>query len=322
LALFCPFAVENLPTAQLAHTVVPLAAENLPVGQGSHCASEMVVAFACAKKPALHVFAPLHAVSPAASVYLPPAQPSQVEPVLYLPTRHAVQSEGAPEPAVEMAPGGQAVQATAAAASEYLLAGHEVQLPAPLAENLPAGQAAQAAALPALNLPSGQLVQLLLPVAAACLPLGQPLHVAAVLDVEPAPPYLPAAQAVPAHDACRTLVVYCPLAHAVHAPAPASENVPARHEMLHVAPALEVAPSGPARPAEHVAPWPCTSLLLLHVVPPLDFAPGLPNLPAAHNEPMHAWAEWEAAAAAYVPGGHKAQYLQRHWYLLLHEAEE
>ena len=128
LALFCPFAVENLPAAQLAHTVVPLAAENLPVGQGLHCASATVVASGCAKKPVPHVLEPLHAVSPTALVYLPPAQPLQVRPVLYLPTGHGVQSEDAAEPAAEMAPGGQAVHSAGAVAMEYLLPGHRMQV--------------------------------------------------------------------------------------------------------------------------------------------------------------------------------------------------
>jgi hypothetical protein len=72
--LLWPFAVEYFPAVQLKHTVVPLTSENLPVGQASHRASEMVVAPGSVKKPALHVLEPLHAVSPAASVYLPDGQ--------------------------------------------------------------------------------------------------------------------------------------------------------------------------------------------------------------------------------------------------------
>jgi len=75
--LVLPTELARVSTAHAAHTVSPPVAENLPVGQGVHCASATVVASGCVKKPAKHVLAPLHAVSPATSVYLPAAQPRQ-----------------------------------------------------------------------------------------------------------------------------------------------------------------------------------------------------------------------------------------------------
>jgi hypothetical protein len=98
----------------------------------------------------------------------------------------------------------------------------------------------------AINLPGAQLVQLELPASVACLPLGQALQAAVPLDVAPAAPYLPAAQAVPVHEPWTALAVNLPVGQGVHAPAPASANLPATHTMLHVAALLEVAPSGPA----------------------------------------------------------------------------
>ena len=87
-----PLATEYLPPVQLAHTEVPVAVANLPLGHGLHCASRADLASGCPKKPARQVDEPLHAVSPAASVYLPPAQTLQAEPVLYLPVGHEMQA--------------------------------------------------------------------------------------------------------------------------------------------------------------------------------------------------------------------------------------
>ena len=243
-----PLAAEYLPPAQLAHTVVPVAVANLPWGHGLHCASTADVASGCAKKPAGQVDAPLHAVSPAASVYFPPAQTLQAEPVLYLPVGHEVQAEASVEPAAEKAPDGQAVQAAEPGALENLLPGHVVQLLAlALGANVPAGQAVQVTALvAAINLPGAQLVQLELPASVACLPLGQALQAAVPIDVAPVAPYLPAAQAVPVHEPWTAFAVNLPAGQGVHSPAPAGANLPETHTMLHVAAPLEVAPSGPA----------------------------------------------------------------------------
>ena len=146
----------------------------------------------------------------------------------------------------EMAPEGQLVQALEPCWLPYLPVGHEVQLLPPLeAAYLPRGQSVHAlASLLPLYLPLGHALQPVFPVPAAYFPLGHEAHVASALWL--ALPYLPAAQGVPLHEPCKALAWYWPGAQSVHAPAPAAANLPATHEVPHVAPALEVAPSGPA----------------------------------------------------------------------------
>ena len=102
------------------------------------------------------------------------------------------------------------------------------------------------ASLLPLYLPLGHASQPVLPVPAAYFPLGHEAHVASALVCRLALPYLPAAQGVPSHEPCKALAWYWPDGQSVHAPAPAAANLPATHEVPHVAPALDVAPSGPA----------------------------------------------------------------------------
>ena len=184
-----------------------------------------------------------------ATALVQPESEKQPEDASYLPVGHAMQPEDALAPGAEEKPAPHSVQVAEAAASEYLVDGHEVQLLAPQSAYLPAGQLAHDATLlallAALYVPSVQLMQLLLPAAAEYFPLGQGLHVAVALDVEPALPYAPAAQTVPPHDPCTTFAWYLPDGQAVHTPAPASANLPARHAVPQVAPALDVTPSAP-----------------------------------------------------------------------------
>ena len=147
-----------------------------------------------------------------------------------------------------MEPEGQLVQSLMPFWSPYLPGGHEVQLLPPLeAAYLPAGQSTHAlASLLPLYLPLGQESQPVLAVPAAYFPLGHEAHVASALDCRLALPYFPAAQGAPSHEPCKALAWYWPDGQSVHALAPAGANLPAIHKVPHVAPALEVAPSGPA----------------------------------------------------------------------------